>query len=116
MLSQKVRNIFRWEERVGRSAFDLPTFVLSHLDQRFVGENYTKLIIDNDHSLVELFKDTLHLTKPIRSLEIDVRHSIAQLNSSAKTVYRSRNPAGDWRWRVCRIESFQYFLHSLCTN
>ena len=90
MLSLNVRNICCWEDRIWRSAFDLPAVVLSHPDQRFVGKNYAKLIIDNDHSLVELFKDALHLAKPIRSLYIDVRHGFVQLNSSAKIVCRDR--------------------------
>jgi len=90
MLPQEVRNIFRWENRVGRSTADFFTAIHSEPEQRFVGENYTKLIIDNDHSLVELFKDTLHLAEPIRSLDIDVSHGFVQLNSPAKIVCRDR--------------------------
>ena len=85
MLLQEMRNIFRRKNRIGRSAADFFTAIHSQPEQRFVGENYTKLIIDNDHSLVELFKDTLHLAKPIRSLDVGVSHdcvpSSAPLNS-----------------------------------
>jgi hypothetical protein len=51
---------------------------------------YTNRVIDNDDSLVELFMDTFHLAKPIRSLEIDVRYGYVQLNSSAKIACRDR--------------------------
>ena len=90
MLSHNVRNICRRKDRIWSAAFDLPTFVLSHPGQRFVGENYTELIIDNDYSLVELFQDVFHLAQPIRSLDIDVRHGFVHLNSSAKIVCRDR--------------------------
>src|ERR1700746_3475009 len=76
-LSHHVRNICRREDRIRRSAFDISTLVLSHPEQRFIGENYPKLIVDNDHSLVELFKDALHLAKPLRSLGVGVRHGLS---------------------------------------
>src|SRR5208283_1342767 len=74
MLPQEVRNIFRWENRIGRSAADFIAAIHSQPEQRFVGENYTKPIIDDGHSLVELFKNTLHLAKPIGSLDVGVSH------------------------------------------
>ena len=48
---------FRLQDQVFRtvhiwsSVFDLPAFVPSHPGQRFVCESYTKLIIENGHSL-----------------------------------------------------------------
>src|SRR5215469_9451841 len=34
------------------------------------------MVINNGHSLVELFKDVLHLTKPVRSLDVGVGHAV----------------------------------------
>ena len=86
MLPQEVRNIFRRENRIGRSAADFLTAIHSQPEQRFVGENYTKLIIDNDHSLVELFQDALHLAKPIRSLDVGVRHDFVPSSAPLNIV------------------------------
>jgi hypothetical protein len=44
---QVFRTVHIWS-----SVFDLPAFVPSHPGQRFVCESYTKLIIENGHSLV----------------------------------------------------------------
>ena len=78
MLPQEVRNIFRREYRVGRYAADFFTVIHSQSEQCFVREYHPELIVNDDHSLVEFFKDVLRMAKPIRSLDIDVRHGFVQ--------------------------------------
>jgi hypothetical protein len=48
--------------------------VPSQADERFVREDDTKLAINDDYSLVELFKDAFHRAKPIRRLDVRIAH------------------------------------------
>lgn len=79
MLPHDVRHVFRWKNRVGSMALQFPALVPSQADQRLVREDDTKLVINDDHSLVELFEDALHRPEPIRRLDVFIAHGFCNL-------------------------------------
>jgi hypothetical protein len=66
-----------WENRIGRTALNFATLEASHARKRFVCKDYSKLIINDDYTLIEFFEDRLHLAKPIWSLCGGIRHRFA---------------------------------------
>ena len=90
VLADNMGNILGGEDCVGCTSAQFVEVVLPQSCQCFIGKNDAKLVINNDHSFVELFKDILHLAKPIGSIDIGLRHGFVQLNSFVKIVCRDR--------------------------
>jgi hypothetical protein len=49
--------------------------IFSQKAKRLVCKDNTELVVNDDHSLVELFQNAFHLTKPSWSLDNAAKHS-----------------------------------------
>jgi hypothetical protein len=74
MLLHKQWHVFRWEDGIGCTAFQLLTTELSHADQCFVDKDDAKLVVNDGYPLVEFFQYVLHLAQPVGSLDVGVQH------------------------------------------
>src|SRR5271166_4465031 len=93
MLPQEVRNVLCWENRIWCAALHFFTVIHSQSEQSLVREHHMKLIIENDHSLVELFQDVFRLAQPIRSCDVVFRHGLAQSSRPLILQVSARGPS-----------------------
>jgi hypothetical protein len=74
MLPKNEWKVLGRKNGIGSTTLQFCAFVPAQSEQRLVGENYAELVVNDDHSLVELSENAFHSAQPVWRLDLYFKH------------------------------------------